>query len=91
MSGFKRGKLENIILGIRNFEFLFEAILCVLLYVYMQDSTMFIDIPFWLSVFVCLIVAMICFFKAAGKPASKNITSDGRTLISEGSLRFLFS
>lgn len=64
MSGFKRGKLENIILGIRNFEFLFEAILCVLLYVYMQDSTMFIDIPFWLSVFVCLIVAMICFIQS---------------------------
>lgn len=46
VSRFKKGKLENIFLGIRNFEFLFEAILCVLLYVYMQDSAILIDIPF---------------------------------------------
>ena len=46
MPRFKKGKLESIIHGIRNFEFLFEAILCVLLYVYMQDSAILIDIPF---------------------------------------------
>ena len=64
VSRFKKGKLESIVLGIRNFEFLFEAILCVLLYVYMQDSAIFIDIPFWLSVFVCLIVAVICLIQS---------------------------
>lgn len=60
----KKGMIESIILGIRNFEFLYEAILCVLLYVYMQDSAMFIDIPFWLSYFVCLIVAVICLIQS---------------------------
>lgn len=64
VSRFKKEKLENIFLGIRNFEFLFEAVLCVLLYVYMQDSAIFVDIPFWLSVFVCLIVTIICLIQS---------------------------
>lgn len=80
---FKNNKFECALLGVRNFEFVFEAAVCIFIYVYFAKAVSVFNCLLWISAIILGIIFIICLLSSLPSSRKARFTSKWEELLLE--------